>query len=161
VDERRSKTRTDRPCALHAGRVSWSRRAGIGARTTTGERNERDERDGRARQTTTGEREKMGQLKPGSRLRSSVCSTEVMVVMAPSGDVDLTCGGAPMADLAGAPEPTGSPQADLAGGTQMGKRYVNEAGDLELLCTKPGAGTLAVGTTALGLKGAKPLPSSD
>jgi hypothetical protein len=103
----------------------------------------------------------MGQLKPGSRLRSAVCATEVMVVMAPSGDVDLTCGGAPMVDIAGAGEPSGSPQADLAGGTQMGKRYVDEAGTLELLCTKPGEGSLAVGSTPLAIKGAKPLPSSD
>ncbi|MGH0034952.1 MAG: hypothetical protein ACQGVK_07980 [Myxococcota bacterium] len=103
----------------------------------------------------------MAQLKPGSRMRSAVCATEVMVVMAPSGDVDLTCGGAPMVDLAGAAEPDGAPQADLAGGTQMGKRYVSAEGDLELLCTKPGQGTLALGATALQLKGAKPLPSSD
>jgi len=46
-------------------------------------------------------------------------------------------------------------------GTQIGKRYVNEAGDLELLCTKPGEGSLAVGGTALTLKEAKALPSSD
>jgi hypothetical protein len=38
---------------------------------------------------------------------------------------------------------------------------VNEAGDLELLCTKPGHGTLAAGGMALTVKGAKPLPSSD
>jgi len=103
----------------------------------------------------------MAQLKPGSRLRSAVCTTEVMVVMAPSGDVELTCGGAPMVDLASALAASGAPAAGLAGGTQIGKRYVNEAGDLELLCTKPGAGSLAVGTTPLQLKGAKPLPSSD
>ena len=50
---------------------------------------------------------------------------------------------------------------DAAEGTQIGKRYVNEAGDLELLCTKPGKGSLAAGGTALTVKGAKPLPSSD
>jgi hypothetical protein len=43
----------------------------------------------------------------------------------------------------------------------MGKRYTNEAGDIEVLCTKPGEGGLAVGGTALEIKGAKPLPSSD
>ena len=46
-------------------------------------------------------------------------------------------------------------------GTALGKRYANEAGDLELLCTKPGEGTLASGEAALTVKGAKPLPSSD
>jgi len=42
----------------------------------------------------------------------------------------------------------------------MGKRYVDEAG-AEVLVTKAGAGTLAVGQTALSLKEAKPLPASD
>ena len=43
----------------------------------------------------------------------------------------------------------------------MGKRYVDEAGDLELLCTKPGEGSLTLAETPLTVKGAKPLPSSD
>jgi hypothetical protein len=102
----------------------------------------------------------MSQLKTGSRLRSAVCKTEVMVVQAPPGGVELTCGGAPMVDVAQQP-PGGSIAAGAAGGTQLGKRYVNEAGDLELLCTKPGEGALAVGGVLLKLKEAKPLPSSD
>jgi hypothetical protein len=48
-----------------------------------------------------------------------------------------------------------------AEGTLLGKRYINEAGDLELLCIKPGDGSLAVGAVALVLKEAKALPSSD
>jgi hypothetical protein len=48
-----------------------------------------------------------------------------------------------------------------AEGTLLGKRYINEAGDLELLCIKPGDGSLAVGAVALALKEAKALPSSD
>ena len=51
--------------------------------------------------------------------------------------------------------------AGASEGTQLGKRYVNEAGDLELLCTKPGEGSLSVGDVKLALKEAKPLPSSD
>ena len=43
----------------------------------------------------------------------------------------------------------------------MGKRYVTEDESLELLCTKPGAGSLAAGEAPLNVKGAKPLPSSD
>ena len=42
----------------------------------------------------------MAELKAGTRLRSNVCTTEAMVVAAPTGDVDLTCGGAPMAAIA-------------------------------------------------------------
>ncbi len=43
----------------------------------------------------------------------------------------------------------------------MGKRYADEALGLELLVTKPGAGTLSIGETAIALTDAKPLPSSD
>lgn len=103
----------------------------------------------------------MSVLKAGSRLKSAVCDSEVMVVMAPDGDVDVTCGGAPMVEL-GADAPGGQTLSDdAAEGTQIGKRYVNEAADLELLCTKPGKGSLASGGAALAVKGAKPLPSSD
>ncbi len=103
----------------------------------------------------------MGQLKTGTRIRSAVCATEAMVIAAPGGDVEVTCGGAPMIGVNEKP-PAGlavSPEANK--GTALGKRYVNEAGDLELLCTKPGEGSLAVGGALLTLKEAKPLPSSD
>lgn len=103
----------------------------------------------------------MSPLKPGVRVRSAVCATEVMVVAAP-GDAEgiLCCGGAPMIDLAAA-SAGGTPAPDFADGTQLGKRYVNEAGTLELLCTRPGEGSLSVDGVALTVKGAKPLPSSD
>ena len=103
----------------------------------------------------------MAQLKPGTRLRSSVCATEVMVVAAPKGGVEVTCGGAPLAGLDAPPAAAGKPSPDASGGTQLGKRYVNEAGDLELLVTKPGQGSLACDGKPLAIKGAKPLPSSD
>ena len=38
---------------------------------------------------------------------------------------------------------------------------MNEGGDLELLCTKPGEGSLGSAGVELQIKGAKPLPSSD
>jgi hypothetical protein len=102
----------------------------------------------------------MAQLKPGSRIRSAVCDTEVMVIAAPAADVDVTCGGAPTIELDG--EASGAALADdAAEGTQLGKRYINEAGDLELLCTKPGKGSLGSGGVLLVIKGAKPLPASD
>jgi hypothetical protein len=102
----------------------------------------------------------MAQLKAGTRLRSAVCTTEIMVVAAPADDVELNCGGAPMIALGEEP-PGGDVAADAAAGTQLGKRYVNEAGDLEVLCTKPGDGSTAAGGALLQLKEAKPLPSSD
>ncbi len=103
----------------------------------------------------------MAQLKAGSRLKSVVCDTEAMVVMAPQTDVDVTCGGVSMVDLA-ADSPAGeSLSEDASEGSQIGKRYVNEAGDLEVLCTKPGKGSLGANGASLTVKGAKPLPSSD
>jgi hypothetical protein len=103
----------------------------------------------------------MAQLKPGTRLRSAVCSAEVMVVAAPGSDVDLTCGGASMLPIDAAAAAGGAIAPDAAGGTQLGKRYTNESGDLEILCTKAGEGALGVNGALLAVKGAKPLPSSD
>ena len=103
----------------------------------------------------------MAQLKVGSRLKSAVCTTEVIVIAAPGGDVDVRCGGAPMLGAGDTPPAGASVAADAAGGTALGKRYVSAAGDLELLCTKAGQGALGVGAALLGLKEAKPLPSSD
>ncbi len=103
----------------------------------------------------------MAVLKAGTRLKSAVCNTEVMVVAAPKDEVDVSCGGAPLLALGGE-APGGGEIAEGAGeGTQIGKRYINEAGDLEILCTKPGEGSLASGGALLTIKGAKPLPSSD
>jgi hypothetical protein len=98
-------------------------------------------------------------LKAGTRLKSAVCTTEVMVVAAPKDAIELTCGGAPVVAIGEAG--TGAIAEGARGGTQIGKRYVNAAGDLEVLCTKPGEGSLAAGGAPLTIKGAKPLPSSD
>lgn len=65
-----------------------------------------------------------------------------------------------MADPANAAR-NGEVSAEAAGGTALGKRYVNEDESLEVLCTKPGDGSLALSGTPLGLKEAKPLPASD
>ena len=100
------------------------------------------------------------ELRPGDRFRSAVCSTEVVVVKAPSGEVDLRCGGAP---VLGADEeaPAGAALSpEHAGGSLIGKRYT-DGGELEVLCSKAGDGALSVGETDLEIKGAKPLPSSD
>jgi hypothetical protein len=96
-------------------------------------------------------------MKPGSKLKSQVCDTEVMVIKSGAGEVQ--CGGAAMAaDKAAAPS---EPSADFAGGSLMGKRYVDAAGAYELLCVKGGKGTLAVDGAALTIKDVKPLPASD
>lgn len=102
----------------------------------------------------------MPQIKPGIRIKSAVCATELMVIQAPAGDVDVRCGGAPMLDIK-ADKPGAAIDPNLKAGSQIGKRYVDAAGTIELLCTKPGEGTIALGSTPLVLKEAKPLPASD
>ena len=65
------------------------------------------------------------ELKAGSRWRSAVCDTEVVVVRAPSGAASLECGGQPMVPH-DAEKPAGA-QLDPAHseGTQMGKRFAD------------------------------------
>ncbi len=96
-------------------------------------------------------------MKPGTKLKSTVCDTEVMVIRG-SGAV-VECGGAPMVEERPAQRGTIGP--NFAQGTQIGKRYVDAAGTLELLCVKPGKGSLSIGGAPLQLKDAKPLPASD
>ncbi|GAA5078358.1 hypothetical protein HNP84_009549 [Thermocatellispora tengchongensis] len=100
------------------------------------------------------------QLNPGQRLRSASSEAEVIVIRAPKGEVHLTCAGAPMipfeqAQAAGAAAPADAPPL------LIGKRYCDEEGTLELLCTRGGAGPLAAGSRELAVKAAKPLPASD
>jgi hypothetical protein len=99
-------------------------------------------------------------VKPGTRLHSAVCSTEMIVVKAPGSDVAITIGGVPAA-LAAEKLDGAAVAEGHGGGTAMGKRYVDEGGTIELLCTKPGDGRPAVDGALLELKDAKPLPSSD
>lgn len=96
-------------------------------------------------------------MKAGTRLKSVVCDTEVMVIR--GADVVVECGGAPMAETRPASPAAINPA--LAKGTLIGKRYVDAAGTVELLCVKPGQGSLSIGGVALQVKEAKPLPASD
>jgi hypothetical protein len=96
-------------------------------------------------------------MKPGTKLKSAVCDTEVMVVRA--ADVIVECGGAPMSDERPAERKAINPA--FAAGTKIGKRYVDAAGTIELLCVKQGQGSLSAGGIALNIKDAKPLPASD
>lgn len=100
------------------------------------------------------------EIRPGSRLKSTVCDTEVIAVKG-DGELDVTCGGAPMVDAGVEADKTGSPADGASDGTLMGKRYVDEDATVELLCVKPGDGSLAIGGAAMVLKDAKPLPASD
>jgi len=101
------------------------------------------------------------ELKPGQKLHSAVCGTQVVVVKAPAAPVEVGCGGAPM--LPDGEEATGSPVLDASVGEAplMGKRYADDDLGIELLCTRAGEGAITVDGNALPVKGAKPLPASD
>lgn len=101
----------------------------------------------------------MVELRPGARFRSAVCATEVIVVKG-TGTAELACGGAPMVP-AGSTERSGGPSADASDGTLLGKRYGDDGETVEVLCTKAGEGSLALGGVALAVKATKPLPASD
>lgn len=103
----------------------------------------------------------MAKLKAGARLRSSVCSTEVMIISVPEVGVELACGGAPMVLVSESPAGGYSLASDAASGTKLGKRYVDESAKVEVLCTKAGDGSLAANGLLLKEKEAKKLPSSD
>ena len=98
-------------------------------------------------------------LKPGTRLYSQTCTTQLITVHASSADIDLRCGGQPLTTSSN-PDPT----PIIAGfdtGTALGKRYTDSDNTVELLCTKPGQGTLTLGATPLSPTDTKPLPASD
>ena len=103
----------------------------------------------------------MTELAAGKRLRSQACGTEVIVVRAPDQSVELTCGGSAMSAEPAAAGAAAPPKPAAAEGAQLGKRYVDEATGLELLCTKPGTEVPAADGRTLTLKTAKPLPASD
>lgn len=90
-------------------------------------------------------------------MKSAACDTEVMVIRC--GDGSIECGGAPMCEAK--PKTVATPSGEHINGTLMGKRYVDAAGTFELLCVKPGKGSLSVDGVALHVKDAKPLPASD
>jgi hypothetical protein len=96
-------------------------------------------------------------MKPGTKLKSQTCDTEVMIIR--SGEGNIECGGVAMGDTK--PEAPGALNAEHSNGTLMGKRYVDAAGTFELLCVKAGKGSLSVDGAALTVKDAKPLPASD
>ncbi|MFO1427305.1 MAG: hypothetical protein U1F11_10120 [Steroidobacteraceae bacterium] len=97
----------------------------------------------------------------GSRWKSAVCATEVVVVKVPKTPGELQCGGSAMLPM-NADKPAGAaPAAGQGGGTLLGKHYVDEQQGLEVLCTKAGQGSIAFDGRPLAIRAAKLLPSSD
>jgi len=100
------------------------------------------------------------ELTAGSRWRSAVSETEVVVVRPVEGDHALGCGGADMVP-AGTDASPGTVDPALGEPTLLGKRYEDEGSGLEVLCSKGGDGALTLDGQPLVVKSAKPLPSSD
>jgi hypothetical protein len=100
-------------------------------------------------------------LKPGSRWKSAVCDTEVVVVRPSKTPITLECGGHPMIPHAAEKPAALAVDQDHAEGCQAGKRFFDEATGVEVLCTKAGAGSLSIDGRPIGAKEAKKLPSSD
>lgn len=98
-------------------------------------------------------------MAPGSRWRSAECTTEVVVVRAPSEEGSLACGDAAMTSSDGSEPPSCAAGAEPD--VLLGKRYDATDVGLEVLCIKAGCGPLSFGGVRLALKEAKALPSSD
>jgi hypothetical protein len=101
----------------------------------------------------------MRKLKVGLKLKSSTCTTQIIVLKAAAGEHEIACGGAEMIDTGDTATKELNPA--FADGTLIGKRYVTEDESLEILCTKDGAGSLALDGVKLVVKQPKKLPSSD
>jgi hypothetical protein len=103
----------------------------------------------------------MNILKVGSKLKSAVCDAQIMVIRTIPEPLDLRCGGAPMIPAAEAMPSGAALDESFAEGSLIGKRYIDAADRIELLCTKGGKGSLSLGTEKLLVKQPKALPSSD
>jgi hypothetical protein len=103
----------------------------------------------------------MKAIKPGLRLKSAVCSSEIIVIRGSLPAADLRCGGARMIAAGDAMSGAGQLDPAYATGTLIGKRYIDAADRIEILCTKAGEGSLTLDGEPLVVKQAKALPSSD
>lgn len=100
-------------------------------------------------------------LRLGAKFKSAVCDTQIMAIRTVAGELDLRCGGVPMLEGTAAPIEGAALDKTFADGTLIGKRYIDAADQIELLCTKGGRGALSLGDVRLEVKQAKALPSSD
>lgn len=108
------------------------------------------------------------QWTPGTRLKSVVCDTEIVIVRGPAeATAVVLCGGRPMVAHSDEVERNQSILDGHDGGTVLGKRYGVDGDPIEVLVTKPGAGALGLSGASspdgvlMSTKDAKPLPSSD
>lgn len=100
------------------------------------------------------------EIKPGSRWKSAVCDAQFVVVRPPTTAGELQCGGVSVRELSNS-APLGEADPAFAGGVLVGRRYTDADSGIEVLCAKPGKGSLGFDGRAMQPKDAKPLPASD
>ena len=103
----------------------------------------------------------MPDYKTGERLRSTTSTAQFIVVRAEAGTAEITCEGVPF--LREGEEATPAVDLSPAEGPkiEIGKRYEDEEGTIELLCISGGNGNLKLAEKPLQIKVPKPLPASD
>lgn len=101
----------------------------------------------------------MATLKPGLRMVSTYCSTEVIVTR--GGDGVITCGGEQMVAAGDSAAERSMVDDNGSPGTVLGKRYRVETKTVEVLCVRQGAGALQLDGLPLGPVKPKVLPASD
>jgi hypothetical protein len=97
-------------------------------------------------------------LSVGARMRAQNSACEVIVVKGTDSAAELRCAGLEMltSALSAAVD-----QVSDGPAIQLGKRYTDPDGEIEVLCTKPGYGPLSFGDQELAPKPARALPASD
>ena len=97
-------------------------------------------------------------LKTGMRLFAQNSTCEIIVVKTSDTIGSVSCAGLDMLPAAPTEAARQAPDGPLV---ELGKRYTDDDNLVEILCTKAGAGPLAIEGRVLALKTAKPLPASD
>lgn len=99
-------------------------------------------------------------MKAGTRLKSAVCDTEIIVVRIAAVEIMIECGGVPMGDAHQDRSGAGI-HPGFDGGTTLGKRYSDDPAGVLVLCTAGGAGALSVDGRLLQQVVTKQMPASD
>lgn len=103
----------------------------------------------------------MTTLKAGTRLRSAIGTTEVIITKGRPGAI--TCAGALMVPIVSSDGGQPAEVAIIDNGQQvlLGKRYQTPDGATQVLCTKQGQGTLHSDGVPMEMVTPKLLPASD
>ena len=101
------------------------------------------------------------ELKAGTQLKSAVGTTEVVVIRAPDAPGHPDLGGPAHGRAATTRRRPARSKPAARGRSCWASATSTRPASVEVLCTKPGDGALALDGEPLEVKSAKPLPSSD